>query len=226
MAATATVVPAYSGGSIFVPERSTLTVTDLEGQQVGDLWAVDARDPGLWLSVSHTRDRLERLFPRLGQSFTDQRGEPLLEYVEDSSPGMHDTLYAACDRWLYEAEGFTDHPNCRDNFLTALAGLGIALPVVPDPVNLFQNSAPQPDGSLTIRPTASAAGDAVTFRAPLCARDPDVVFCGLLAHQRRAVHALGVAGLGVRCTILAVSALDAGARGASKSCVPWSGQSR
>lgn len=159
------VVPAYSGGSVFVPNRSTVTITDIEGQQVGDMWAIDTEDPTRWLSVSHTRDRLERLFPELGQSFTDQRGVALLEYVEDTSPGHHDTLFAACDRWLYESEGFTDHPNCRDNFLMTASALGIELGSVPDPVNLFQNSAPTPAGGLVIHPAASAAGDTVSFRA-------------------------------------------------------------
>jgi uncharacterized protein YcgI (DUF1989 family) len=37
--------------------------------------------------------------------------------------------------------------------------------VVPDPVNLFQNSVPQPDGSLAIGVAASWPGDAASFRA-------------------------------------------------------------
>src|SRR5882672_2841775 len=36
--------------------------------------------------------------------------------------------------------GLAGHPNCRDNFLAAAASAGIVLPVVPDPVNLFQDS--------------------------------------------------------------------------------------
>ncbi|WP_175583002.1 DUF1989 domain-containing protein [Nocardia cyriacigeorgica] len=158
-------VPAYTGRSILVREGQLVTITDVEGQQVGDMWAIDAADPGCWLSVSHTRDRLERLFPKLGQSFTDQRGVPILEYTADSSPGKHDMLFAPCDRWLYEAEGLVDHPNCRDNFLSSAKELGIDLGQVPDPVNLFQNSSPSPEGDLQVHPAASAAGDAVTFRA-------------------------------------------------------------
>ena len=42
---------------------------------------------------------------------------------------------------------------------------GIVLPVVPDPVNLFQDSGPRPDGTLAIGVAASSPGDAVTFLA-------------------------------------------------------------
>lgn len=74
-------------------------------------------------------------------------------------------LFPACDRWLYQSRGLAAHPNCRDNFLAAAAPAGIVLPVVPDPVNLFQDSGPLPDGTLVIGVAASSPGDAVTFLA-------------------------------------------------------------
>ena len=139
-------VPAQSGRAVSVHRGDLVQVVDIEGHQVGDLWAVDAADHGRWLSVSHTRDRSERLFPAVGGVFCDQRGEPVLDLAWDTSPGVHDMFFPACDRWLYESRGLAGHPNCRDNFLTAAASAGIVLPVVPDPVNLFQNSGPRPDG--------------------------------------------------------------------------------
>ncbi|MHB1430766.1 MAG: DUF1989 domain-containing protein [Streptosporangiaceae bacterium] len=62
------------------------------------------------------------------------------------------------DMWAIEC------PNCRDNFLAAVAAAGITLPVVPDPANLFQDSGPQPDGRLVIGTAASQPGQAITFR--------------------------------------------------------------
>lgn len=158
-------VPAYSARSIYVAEGQLLDIIDVEGHQVGDLWAVDAENTSRWLSVSHTRDRLERLFPKLGQSFTDQQGSPMLEYANDTSPGHHDALYPPCDSWLFEEQGLPGHPNCRDNF-TAQASKGcFDVDYVPDPINLFQNSSPSPTGEITINPAISKAGDYVTFRA-------------------------------------------------------------
>jgi uncharacterized protein len=74
-------------------------------------------------------------------------------------------LFPPCDRWMYQSRGLPGHPNCRDNFLAALASVGLSLPVVPDPVNLFQNSVPQPGGALAIGVAASRPGDAVSFCA-------------------------------------------------------------
>jgi len=62
------------------------------------------------------RDRCERLFPALGEEFRDQHGEPILRLVRDTSPGVHDMLFPACDPAMYASRGLPGHPNCRDNF--------------------------------------------------------------------------------------------------------------
>ena len=156
-------VPPQSGRAINVPLGARFSIADVGGHQVGDMWAIDAADHGRWLSVSHTRDRCERLFPAIGEHFLDQRGDPILTLAADTSPGIHDMLFPPCDQALYESRGLSGHPNCRDNFLDAAAGL--SLPVVPDPVNLFQNSAPRSDGRLVIGEAMSLPGDAITFGA-------------------------------------------------------------
>jgi uncharacterized protein YcgI (DUF1989 family) len=162
---TTLLVAPQSGRAIHVRQGALLRVVDLEGQQVGDLWVIDANDHARWLSTSHTRDRLERLFPRVGQQFTDQFGTPILDFVADASPGKHDMLFPPCNRWLYERAGLLDHPNCLDNFVAAAAAVGVSLPVVPDPVNVFQNSDPTPDGTLNVDTAASRPGDSASFRA-------------------------------------------------------------
>ena len=67
------IVPARSGRAVGVSRGDRVRVVDIEGHQVGDMWAVDAADHGRWLSASHTRDRCERLFPAVGGLFCDQR---------------------------------------------------------------------------------------------------------------------------------------------------------
>lgn len=69
-------VPAQGGRAVEASAGEAVEVVDLDGHQVGDLWVIDAGDHRRWLSPSHTRDRTERLFPGLGQAFTNQRGEP------------------------------------------------------------------------------------------------------------------------------------------------------
>ena len=164
-ACRAVIVAAQSGRAVSVTRGELVRVVDVDGHQVGDMWAIDAADPGLWLSTGHTRDRCERLFPAVGGQFCDQRGEPILQLVADTSPGVHDMLFPPCDRWLYASRGLPGHSNCRDNFLAAAASAGISLPVVPAPVNLFQNSGPRPDGRLLVGTAASRPGDAISLRA-------------------------------------------------------------
>jgi uncharacterized protein len=161
----AVIVAAQSGRAVRARRGDTVAVADVQGGQVGDLWAVDAAGEGRWLSAGHTRDRRGRLFPALGEDFCDQYGEPILRLAADTSPGVHDMLFPACDPPMYAARGLPGHPNCRDNFLAAAASVRLSLPHVPDPVNLFQNSAPQADGKLVIGAAVSRPGDAVSFLA-------------------------------------------------------------
>ena len=77
----------------------------------------------------------------------------LLTLVEDTSPGIHDTLIAACDRYRYTLLGCTEyHDNCTDNLAAALAALGLQAPVTPSPWNLFMHIPVQPDGRLSFEP--------------------------------------------------------------------------
>jgi uncharacterized protein YcgI (DUF1989 family) len=154
-------IPARDGRAVPVPAGRTFRVIDVEGGQVGDLFAFAAGDHGEYLSASHTRAHTQRLFPAIGEQFVSNRRRPLLELVADSSPGVHDMLIAACDPARYRALGVEGaHASCAENLHRALGA-----PVdVPQPVNLFMNI-PVRDGALAWLPAASAAGDAVTLRA-------------------------------------------------------------
>src|SRR5262244_1046148 len=107
----AIIVPPQSGRAVTVPSGAAITVVDIEGHQVGDMWAIDAADHARWLSVSHTRDRCERLFPALGEDFRDQDGEPIVRLVTDTSPGIHDMLFPPCDESLFASRGLPGHAN-------------------------------------------------------------------------------------------------------------------
>lgn len=145
-----------------------LRVIDLAGQQVADLWAFKAKGSALdWLSTSQTRDTTERLFPQVGQSFYSERAAPLLTLIENNSPCPHDMLFPACNPRLYERAGLPNHPNCRDNLLTVLREAGVSVPVVPDPVNFFQRSEPQPDGRLEVMASDNPPGGNIVLRAEI-----------------------------------------------------------
>jgi uncharacterized protein YcgI (DUF1989 family) len=88
--------------------------------------------------------------------------------LADTSPGIHDTLLAACDRYRYALLGCPDyHDNCTDNLAAALAELGLAVPETPSPWNLFMNIPVHADGSVTFEPPVSQPGDSVLLRAEM-----------------------------------------------------------
>src|SRR5437773_8987096 len=49
----AVIVAAQSGQAVSVARDELVRVVDVDGHQVGDIWAIDAADPGLWLSTGH-----------------------------------------------------------------------------------------------------------------------------------------------------------------------------
>jgi uncharacterized protein YcgI (DUF1989 family) len=167
MAGVSVHVAPQTGEFAEVPSGQLVRVTDIEGHQVGDFFATRAAAPGDWLSVAQTRNFTERLVPRPGDTLFSSTGDPIMEFVEDHSPGLHDTLYPPCDDAYYVSEGLHDHPNCRDNFLAVAKRAGLSPPRVPNPLNLFQNSLPDRDNgwSIEVKMAMSKAGDYVVFRA-------------------------------------------------------------
>ncbi|MGP3929344.1 DUF1989 domain-containing protein [Nonomuraea sp. KM88] len=160
------IVPAAEGRAVKVGAGQRVRVTDLEGGQVGDLFAFAADDPAEQLSASHTRAATSRLFPAVGEQFVTDRRRPILTLVGDTSPGCHDMLIAACDPERYRALGVTGfHASCADNLRRSLASLGLATPRTPQPVNLFMRIPVSGDGRLSWLSAISRPGDAITFEA-------------------------------------------------------------
>jgi uncharacterized protein len=109
-----------------------------------------------------------RIIPAIGDALVSNQRRPILTVVEDTSGGIHDTLFAACDRWRYEQLGCPQyHDNCTDNLASGLAELGLRPPETPAPLNLFMNI-PVIDGNrVEMRPPVSTPGSYVTLRAEM-----------------------------------------------------------
>lgn len=166
MSSTQLVLKAREGMAVEVPAGHRVRVINRDGGQVVDMWAVHPADPPEQLSMEHTRTSLGKLVPAVGDQLYSSRRRPMLALVQDTSPGVHDTLIAACDAERYrQLGGAPDHANCADNLRRALAGHGIALERIPAPLNLFMNIPWQPDGRLEFLPSPVRAGDAVAFEA-------------------------------------------------------------
>jgi hypothetical protein len=159
-------VPAGEGRAVLLGEGQCFRVVDVAGGQVGDLFAFTAADPGEFASASHTRVAIGKLFPRDGDPVLTNRRRPILSVLEDTSPGWHDMLYAACDPARYASLGAPGpHRSCAGNLAEALAGQGVQAGPVPQPINVFMDVRARPDGTLASLPASSRPGDYLAFRA-------------------------------------------------------------
>jgi uncharacterized protein YcgI (DUF1989 family) len=158
-------IPPASGQCFEAKAGDYVTLIDLEGQQVGDFVAFNAADRTERLSTCYTRSMLGRIYVREGDRLYTNLRRPILEIAEDKV-GRHDILIAACDRARYELGfGIANHKNCLDNLSAALAAYGIERTNVPEPFNIFQNTAVDAEGKFDFQTARSRSGDRLVMRA-------------------------------------------------------------
>ena len=161
-------VPAREGRGVRVAKGDHVRIVDIEGSQVGDLFAFSAEDVNEYHSAHHTRAVVDRLFPLVGQQFQSNLRRPILTLVEDTSPGIHDMLIAPCDPARFEQLGVEGwHASCQENLQKVMAGFGFPSVVVPQSINLFMNIPVQQDGSIKWLAAPTKPGDSVTVRAEM-----------------------------------------------------------
>jgi len=159
-------IKARKGAGYRLEIGQTFTVINTHGHQVVDFWAVLLDDTTEYLSMVHTRSTIFKSYPRAGDLLYTNLREPILRFLKDTSPGIHDTVIAPCDPARYRmlgVEGF--HDSCANNFLTAVAELDLPFAQTPDSFNLFMSIPWTDDGDLILEPTKSRAGDYVGFEA-------------------------------------------------------------
>ena len=160
-------VPGGHGRAVRVDATGTIRVVNTHGTQVVDLWVLRADRPEIAMSMQNSRIHWRNLRPRAGDEMLDEERATIVTMIEDSSPGVHDTVIAACDPFRYAQLGAApSHRSCCTNFIEALVELSIVRsPPVPAPLNLFMNIPWDLDGNITFEPTVSAPGDSVLLRA-------------------------------------------------------------
>ena len=166
-------IPARHAKAAFVKKGNKVKVINTHGTQVVDCWALNAHNLAEYMSMEHVRVSLERIYTRKGDVMVTNRRRPILKIMQDSAPGTHDTLLAACDRYRYELLGCeTYHRNCTDNFWEALVAIGEKPVEMPSPFNLWQNTPVEPDGTIKPNPPVTKRGDHIIMRAEM-----DLIIC-------------------------------------------------
>ncbi|KAH7074923.1 hypothetical protein BKA63DRAFT_324775 [Paraphoma chrysanthemicola] len=125
--------------------------------------------------MSHTRSTHHKLELTVGESYLDNHRNPILTITEDTSPGHHDVLYAACSPERYIQLGAPrDHDNCAQNLRKAVNTCKdpsihklvelLEYGWIPDPLNLFM-SVPVKDNKIPCEDPAGKPGNYVVLRA-------------------------------------------------------------
>ncbi len=163
-----TTLQARYGVAIPVDRGHELVIVNTHGTQAIDAWALNRANLNEFLSMEHTRSRLSRVIPRVGDTMVSNRRAPMLTLVEDTSPGVHDTLLCACNPEIYREHGCPEgHRSCEGNFHEALSQQGLALGCTPAPFNLFMNVAVGSHGEVLRAAPVSKPGDRLRFRAEM-----------------------------------------------------------
>lgn len=170
-------IPARSFAMQRLKTGESIKIANTSGGQVIDTWAfslVSASFPS-YMSMVHTRSTLHKLLPRVSESFLDNRRAPILTVTQDTSPGRHDVLFAACSPERYvQLHAPADHDNCASNLYQAISSSGepklqklqefLGYGWMPDPLNLFMNVIVDGNGLFFEDPNCRP-GDSITLKA-------------------------------------------------------------
>lgn len=156
------------GTAFTLNKGQQLKVIDPEGEQVSDMLLFNAADTLEKISSGKTLDFEESLLISKGNYLWSNRSNRMMKILEDTN-GRNDFLLAPCSpktfRIMYEKEDY--HPSCFENLHRNLAQFDIEPDDIPTAFNIFMNVKFKEDGSLSVEPPTSKAGDYVLFEAEM-----------------------------------------------------------
>ena len=133
-----------------VLQGQLLSVENPEGGQVASLFAWVRADPDEWLSPHHTRVFGGTFHLRMGTRLVTNRRRPMFVVGRDSLR-RHDLLLPASEATVEAVEA-------------ALSSAQIAVPRIPDPVNLFLHADLFENGGIEVHPCPARVGERWTAR--------------------------------------------------------------
>ncbi|MFB6220927.1 MAG: DUF1989 domain-containing protein [Halolamina sp.] len=142
----------------------SFAVVDPEGGQVADLVAFDGKEVTDRFSTKYTMRQAGRLRVSTGDSLYTTSGDPLLSIVDDDC-GVHDLLFAPCNRWILDEYGQTGERGCHENLSAVLEAFDVPSELVYDPMNVFMHTTVTDNEYVDVREPVSSPGDAVRFTA-------------------------------------------------------------
>jgi uncharacterized protein len=141
------------GGTVatfMVRRGQMLAIEAPDGGQVASLFAWTTADPGEWLSPHHTRVFGGTFLLRMGTRLVTNRRRPIFVVGRDSLR-RHDLLLPASEETVTAVQD-------------VIAAAGLAVPRIPDPVNLFLDARLGAEGQIDVRPSPARPGERWTVR--------------------------------------------------------------
>jgi uncharacterized protein YcgI (DUF1989 family) len=162
------IIEPQCGTAFELKKGQILKVIDPQGEQVADLIAFSRAERREWLSSGRTIDYASTIYLTKGHVLYSNRSRPMFTILEDDV-GRHDFLLTPCSpqtfQIIYRNEKY--HPSCFENLSRHLAPFGISSDDIPTTLNLFMNVEISSDGTLSVLPPRSRAGDSITLRAEM-----------------------------------------------------------
>lgn len=155
-----------SGAAFKLRKGQKLKITDPQGEQVSDMVLYNAHDLREYLSSGKTLDFENTILITKGHCLWSNRSSKMMYILEDTN-GRNDFLLAPCSPETFQIiyDNHDYHPSCFENLHTNLAPFGIAPDEIPTAFNVFMNVQFAVDGTLSVDPPTSKAGDYVLFEA-------------------------------------------------------------
>jgi len=173
---TTTIAWAEPGSTVLAPKGrlalalrkgQTLTITDLEGQQVMDFIASMVSDPDERLSAMFTRVSSGKWDLNEGYTIYSDRCRPMFRVVRDDN-GIHNMTGGYCSKYSNSIRyGVEETWGCLDNLVGDRRELGLdETKINPDQcISLFMNIIHHADGRMEIVEPTTKAGDCIVLEA-------------------------------------------------------------
>jgi len=155
-------VAAGSIGSISVLRGQLLRITAQGEGVVASLFGFSLADPAVWLSVHHTRVFSNSYLLGSGMRLVNNLRRPMMVLGKDSVK-RHDLLLPASTTAFLAERGYPGE-GCLDALRGELARLGMVVPKLPDPINLFMHVKLTREGKILPETNLTQAGDSITCR--------------------------------------------------------------
>jgi uncharacterized protein YcgI (DUF1989 family) len=157
-----------SGVAFLLKKGEFLKVIDPQGEQVSDMVLFNAADKREKLSSGKTLDFESTILITRGHFLWSNRSRKMMKILEDTN-GRNDFLLAPCSpetfQIIYNHHDY--HPSCFENLHKNLEEFDIQPDEIPTAFNIFMNVQFAPDGTLTVDPPLSKAGDFMLLEAEM-----------------------------------------------------------